>query len=170
MNAIGKTIRLYWRIQVYARLLPYVLAVLIVVTNTACAVAGNMPPPGVVYAIQPGSTVQGIYEAILGSPGTVILSNGKAALIGWPMDGGGYGIACMTIDCNSLEGLLTWLGGKGQLINTLNFSQIVKTLTDNGWTVIGGSLAGFSPGNAIIEIIVQPAGFPIPPGAVGMDG
>jgi hypothetical protein len=179
MNAIGKTIRLYWRIQIYARLLPYVLAVLIVVTNTACSAVGPVAPPdGQVWELAPGATQYGLMitkDALVA--GTVILRKGQLDFYGWPScwNVGAYCFAVLRNGQPFREALAEFraaTGGKGNLVNTTDFNDLVDFLKSKGWQVVGGSLArletlatGIMP-----TFLVLPAGIVPPDGAIGVDG
>lgn len=114
------------------KLLEHLFAVLLTFSLVGCA--GAAPPDGVLYALQPGSTMHGIRSVLQAAPSTQILAKDGLYMFAWPLDNGW---AFATVGKNvTPEQFLAMAGGKGQLASNKTVSELAKFLADKGWKSI----------------------------------
>ena len=117
------------------KLLEHLVVTILVLSLMGCA--GAAPPDGVLYALQPGSTMAGIRAAMQAAPHTQIMVKDSVYMFAWPLDNGW---AFATIGKNiTAQEFFQMTGGKGQMANNKTISDLAKFLANNGWKSIPAS-------------------------------
>lgn len=142
----------------------------------AAMLFGNFMPPanGEVYALQPGTTIWGIQNALAGRHDTMILTNGDSWLFVFRV-GESWGFS--GINPSTLKGVdARSIFGNGNVANAKTVGDVVDFLKTNGWVVAGKELVPKSIvglvsnavmdigrlGSALTTFVYIPAGVKIP--------
>lgn len=103
------------------------------------AVVPPQPPDAQVYALQIGTTIYGIRDALAGAPGSQIWMKDNMMTFMWSVKGQGVGMYLIDIKtfatANSLQELLS-KAGLGNLTNYKTAEDFRNFLSTNGWKII----------------------------------
>ncbi|KKW10822.1 MAG: hypothetical protein UY48_C0029G0009 [Candidatus Gottesmanbacteria bacterium GW2011_GWB1_49_7] len=114
-------------------LFAWLICVVLIVTP-GCAAIGDAPGAiaGDVLAVQPGTTLWGVVNALKGYHDTFIYSNpaGTQFLVGWPACSGW----CFTLVDTRIKSSLYWHELAGNWTSPKDMASLVTTAVSNGWT------------------------------------
>jgi hypothetical protein len=119
----------------------FIILLLGSLTNSSCAAVNYgmpLPPPGGVYPVQIGTTLQGMQAARNGLPGTAMLAKDNLVAFIWNVRNGWMFSVINTSTETPLTDFLD-ASGKGNLVSARDMSDLVNCLKANGWKVIGAA-------------------------------
>jgi hypothetical protein len=141
----------------YSKVLEHLLSVLLACAWLLSGCAGAPLIDGQVLALQPTTTLVGVYSALSGTnPLAHALQNGSLTVIAWPQSGG-WAWVCLRCTARDPVDLFVWLtGGRGNLANASTFSGLADYLKSKGWVEVTPTLV--AAGQSVGSFLNQMAG------------
>lgn len=128
--------------------------VIISMLLSACGVESVAPPDGVIYALQYGTTLHGVKQALNGATGAQIFlreATGNVTFV-WPFqDGWAYFSICQQ-GCTSMEEAIRNTGGKASLLNANDMRKVREIMEYNGWKLITAAEVPTAVKTALVNV------------------
>lgn len=113
--------------------------------------------PDQVVSLYPGSTLQGIANALKGLPGTQIWMKDGAMVFAWSVTGRGWGVVGAIPAGNAQLGVIP-KGLSGNLISADTYAnQLVTCLKDHGWVKITPAAVPLAFRTAVLQTVTVAA-------------
>jgi hypothetical protein len=125
--------------------------------NYAIPQAAPVVEAGEVISLYPGTTIQGIANALKGLPGTQIWAKNGQFVFAWVMQGQGWGVVGAIPSGNAQLGVIP-KGMAGNLINAESYSnQLVTCLKEHGWVKVAPAAVPLAFRTAVLQVVASAA-------------